>query len=86
MAKLHHTVTGMVDTSIITFGNFKGGELIIAREGGRKHIPIDTDGTRVQATALQCRRCWNYFSAQDWRAVLPFRGVRYSVALYCCRN
>eukprot|EP00971_Amphidinium_carterae_P180695 3583777-Amphidinium_carterae.2 len=72
-------------TSIITCGQFRGGELIIENVAGRKYIPV-TDDTKVAASALQCRSCWNYFSAQNWHMVLPFRGERVSIALYCCRN
>eukprot|EP00971_Amphidinium_carterae_P003409 67227-Amphidinium_carterae.2 len=72
-------------TSIIMCGHFRGGELVVQRAGGRKFM-VTAEGERVAASALQCRRTWNYFNAQDWHAVLPFSGDRISIALYCCRN
>eukprot|EP00971_Amphidinium_carterae_P352299 6492534-Amphidinium_carterae.3 len=72
-------------SSIITCGQFRGGELLAEKVQGKKHIPIGND-SRVQAEAVQCRGCWNYFSAQQWHMVLPFRGERVSIALYCCRH
>eukprot|EP00971_Amphidinium_carterae_P272653 5411297-Amphidinium_carterae.2 len=72
-------------SSIVTCGTFRGGELLAEKEGGHKFIPIDGKAS-VSADAVQCRGSWNYFSAQRWHMVLPFRGERISVALYCCRN
>eukprot|EP00971_Amphidinium_carterae_P327117 6458291-Amphidinium_carterae.2 len=84
-APVHKDRNNEGPSSVIAFGQFKGGELLIQNDAGKKYIQTETEG-QVRASSLQCKRCWNYFAVQKYHMVLPFTGERFSVSLYCCRN
>eukprot|EP00971_Amphidinium_carterae_P329748 6462399-Amphidinium_carterae.1 len=72
-------------SSLLTFGNFRGGELLVEDPGGRKYIQV-TPTVRCKARVAHSRSDWTYFDATRWHAVLPFTGHRYALAAYCCRG
>eukprot|EP00971_Amphidinium_carterae_P347787 6489977-Amphidinium_carterae.3 len=69
----------------ISFGSFRGGELIMEDPHGKKRIELP-DGTSLPARVLHSKNRWVTFPAQQWHAVLPFQGTRWSLSIYCCKS
>eukprot|EP00971_Amphidinium_carterae_P200656 3981818-Amphidinium_carterae.1 len=72
-------------SSVLSFGPFRGGELLTEDPAGRKRIHLPNGEWRA-ARVVHSKMDWSWFDATKWHTVLPFSGTRFSIAAYCCRG